>query len=171
MSNIVFDEWLQTTGQKCNAVIQAVVGTTTAQLSSASESWVNTNLFVAITPESVNSSILILVNDLAITNTPTNYYESGFTYGIWRDGVTDPLTAGVYVAWTGQASTYPKGKTSGIHMIAFDKPATTSAVTYRTKIACDIPSSTVYAHRITPYNSTPGSLIGVPQIIALEIQT
>lgn len=150
------------------SIIQVVSSATSTQVSTSSLDWQNSNLSVSITPLFSSSRILILVNDRARGDTPSNYHECWFEYGIFRDGVSTALSE-LVVGWGTSPTTYNKFAYENVNMKFLDSPNTTNSVTYRTRFKTDIiTSGTTYVHSNAVYT---GSIEGVCQIIAMEIMT
>ena len=105
-------------------VLQVVKGATSALFSTTSSSLVNSNVTVTITPSSASSIILLSYNAW--------YYRSGSGSGdgsisnrdITRDGTT------IFSAFGGISRS-----TEADNGFIYDAPSTTSAVTYRLRIA------------------------------------
>jgi len=113
-----------TNGGGFGKVLQVVKGATSALFSTTSSSLVNSNVTVTITPSSASSIILLSYNAW--------YYRSGSGSGdgsisnrdITRDGTT------IFSAFGGISRS-----TEADNGFIYDAPSTTSAVTYRLRIA------------------------------------
>jgi hypothetical protein len=148
-------------------VLQVISSSTSTQASTTSLDWQNSNLAVTITPSSTSSRILVLVNDRGRNETPGNYHECWFEYGLFKDGVSTALSE-IVVGWGSSPTTYGKLAYENLNLSYIDSPNTTSAVTYRTKFKQDINGAGTpsYVHQNATYS---GSIEGVCQIIAMEI--
>lgn len=106
-------------------VLQVVYGSTATQITSASNTPVDTTLTATITPQSANSKVLVCVEQnglLKITN------DTSMTLNLFR-GATNIGNIGAQIAVTGSGATNGVGG-AGIQVL--DEPATTSATTYKT---------------------------------------
>lgn len=106
-------------------VLQVVYGSTATQITSASNTPVDTTLTATITPQSASSKVLVCVEQnglLKITN------DTSMTLNLFR-GATNIGNIGAQIAVTGSGATNGVGG-AGIQVL--DEPATTSATTYKT---------------------------------------
>ena len=112
-------------------VLQVVQGTTTTNTSSSSSAYADTTLEATITPTLATSKILVLVAQNGLKKNSGDA-SNGVNLRLFRDA-------------TAIASTYNAGE-NGVNqrqvigsgtIIKLDEPATTSAITYKTKFAND----------------------------------
>jgi len=118
---------LTTTSPKAGNVLQVVQGTIATPLSTASTSYVTTNLTVSITPTSASSKILVITTSCL---RKTNSNSLGVSAAIFRDSTN------VYTGVTNQFySNVSSGEPSGVVTLNYlDSPATTSAISYSLRI-------------------------------------
>ena len=107
------------------SVLQVVQGTTLTPTTTASTSYVQTNLTASITPKSATSKIMILVSSAVYFNNTGGY---GF-YTVYRNNTTNLGTGGVS-GLANASCPYQANTDVQINMMTFDTPATTSATTY-----------------------------------------
>lgn len=150
------------------SVIQVVSSQTNSSIETSSLNWVNTNLSVSITPQFNTSRILIIVADTTRSQGAPNYHEQWSEYGIFRDGISTALKQ-VMTGWGSSPTTFGKVAYGNVSTSYLDSPSTTSQITYRTKMRCDIVggSQSMAAHMYSSYYG--GNIEGVSQIIAMEI--
>ena len=107
-------------------MLQVVYGTVTAEVSSSSTTFINTNLTATITPSAVTSKVLVLVNQNGMTKSDGNtgnrldieLLRGATEIGKANDmGYTDQLKPNVMQTYS---------------ISVLDEPATTSATTYKT---------------------------------------
>lgn len=107
-------------------VLQVVYGTTNTQLTSASNTPVDTGITATITPQSATSKVLVCVEQnglLKITN------DTSITINLFR-GATNIGRIGTQICATGSGAVNGVG---GNGIMVLDEPATTSATTYKTQ--------------------------------------
>ena len=106
-------------------ILQVVYGTTATQVTSATNTPVDTGLTATITPQSTTSKILVSVQQnglLKITN------DTSMELNLFRGG-TLIANIGAQIGVTGSGATNGVGG-AGVQIL--DEPATTSATTYKT---------------------------------------
>ena len=117
-------------------VLQVVYGSTASQITSASNTPVDTTLTATITPQSASNKVLVCVEQnglLKITN------DTWIVLDTFR-GATNIGNIGAQICVTGSGATNGVGG-SGIQIL--DSPATTSATTYKTQFYSGNNSATV----------------------------
>lgn len=137
------------------AVLQVVSGSTSSSVTNNSSTWASTGLSVPITPSSVNSKILLLVN-LPFQNGSNNYVYNEFQ--LMRNG------AQVYYTKSGNSVNAYVVQLHVFHFSYLDSPNTTSALTFTLNFRTSS-SAGEYGGEI--FN--PGASANAPQIIAMEI--
>ena len=108
-------------------VLQVVYGSTTTETTSSSSTFADTTLTATITPSSVSSKVMVLVNQngcLKFTN------DTYLGLKLFR-GATDIATFGGQAGATGSGAFNAVGSVS---IGLLDTPATTSATTYKTQL-------------------------------------
>jgi hypothetical protein len=110
------------------AVLQVVNATYSTQVSSSSSTYADTGLTATITPSSTSSKILIIV-DQADVYKATN--DTSCRIQLQRNG-TLITQFSLYSSGTGTSATNVNGSVGTNYL---DSPATTSAVTYKTRFA------------------------------------
>lgn len=121
-------------------VIQIVTGYTATGVTNSSTTQVDTGLSATITPKSANSKILVVVNQSVWKS--SGAAENQFNLFLYRDS-TQITTLGLNILATGSAVAQ-----TGIASNSWlDSPATTSAVTYKTKFSNYVASSSVVAQQ------------------------
>jgi hypothetical protein len=133
-------------------VLQVVQDEETTGVSSSTATYVDTGLSVTITPSSVSSKVLILVNGTC-TKTDGNQ-NTLLNIRLQRDATTAQQLTG-YHFYTYSTALRFRGMFNGAYL---DSPATTSAITYKIQInaggnhssvtACDSGTSTIIAMEI-----------------------
>ena len=127
------------------AILQVVRATDTTSRSTTSTSAVDvTGMSVTITPQKSDSAILIIVSVQAYSEATA---DSNGSYLFITDASDNLISGGEQTV----AATYLTGYTGGgtrrirgsTQIIAYATPATTSAVTYKLRMAVDTPSTTV----------------------------
>ena len=137
-------------------IVQIVTGSTSTEVTSASTTFVDTNLTATITPTSASNSILIVVTHQECMKTSANS-QNRIKMRLMRDAssiqtiATDFLFTNTALFLFGSLSTQ-----------FLDSPATTSATTYKTQFANNNASSAVSVQDdnagqsfITLYEVTP----------------
>ena len=130
-------------------VIQAVTTTTQA---STTTTEADTNLTATITPSSTNSRILVVTSQpIRVDNLAnTGYHEYAGIVSLYR-GATLLADHG-----TGGEENEPGGHMSYSHSSFnyLDSPATTSPVTYKTRMRTTVTPFTIYAQNTKNYTGT-----------------
>lgn len=115
-------------------ILQVVEGTTTTQaLSSTYGTFFDTTLTATITPSSASSKILIIATQAGLYLSPGTSGAASINFVLQR-GTSTTLTQAQY-ALTNNANTSQVQFGQYIPMVKLDSPATTSAVTYKTRMA------------------------------------
>ncbi len=128
-------KWAAASGGK---ILQLVQDSSTTQESTTSESYVDTDLSIAITPTSASSTILVVAQISAnCTKSSTTEVES--LYNIVR---TSTEIGNARLRLT--AGSANLALSSSIALIKLDSPATTSAVTYKVQFKSNGLSTTTY---------------------------
>ena len=118
-------------------VLQVVMGTTTTEVSSSSNTYADTGLTATITPSSTSSKILVLVA------------QNGFDKDVNDTGADlILLRSATQISFFAQAAGYTNSATGhnavgGIAINYLDSPATTSATTYKTQYRSNANNSRV----------------------------
>ena len=146
------------------AVLQVVNGTTTTQASTTTTE-IDTNLTATITPTSATSKILVLTSQpIRVDNVAnTGYHEYAGIVSLYRGG-TILMDHG-----TGGEENEPGYHMSYSHSSFnhLDSPATTSAVTYKTRMRTTVTPFTIYAQNTKNYTGTLSAPLG--SITLMEI--
>ena len=127
------------------SVLQVVQGSTNTQISTASTSFVTTNLSASITPSSSTSKILVLMSmgDVGAQNAGSGVNGAGFT--LYKNGSNITSNLANQISYNSISSS---GLTIGGFSSAYlDSPATTSATTYTVYMRTAGASSTMYIFR------------------------
>jgi hypothetical protein len=124
-------------------ILQVVSATTSASASSATATFVDSNLTVTITPQSATSKIFIAINQ-------SGYHDSAGGFSAIR------LVRGATVLQTQLDPIQTSGGPiiGNLSFMYLDSPATTSATTYKTQIALRAGGGTFYAQ----VNSNPANI-------------
>lgn len=135
-------------------ILQVVSASTTTQVASTSATYADSTLTASITPQSTSSKILVVYSQ--------NVYSNGSGTGAGVELVRNLPSANTVLQTTvdityGNAS----GTLGQFTFIYLDSPATTSALTYKTRLNRSIGASTVYAQA----NTTSGE----SNIILMEV--
>ena len=109
------------------SVLQVVNTSTTAQQSTTSTSWVDTNLSLSITPSATTSKIQI---QYSFQNVYLTVAGAGCSFRILRDTTSLFTPAGGFAMWNGTGIGYWQ-----YGDIALDSPSTTSSVTYKIQVS------------------------------------
>jgi hypothetical protein len=142
---LIKDGKILSSGLPVGSVLQVVQGTTNTQVSTSGTSYVDTNLSASITPTSSSSKILVLVSQ-------TFGVRRNDPYAAGRLGITRNSTVLHFVVWDREfTATRNEFLASPSSISVLDSPATTSAVTYKTQIACvhGVSSEEVFANTRT----------------------
>lgn len=109
-------------------ILQVISASTTSQTSSTSGTYVNTGLSASITPQSISSKILVIVDGLGFSSAAATELNIRLT----RDQPSAPTV----LATTPGAVYSSAGAVTGRYgFTVTDSPASTSALTYRTQLA------------------------------------
>ena len=133
------------TNKTAGTVLQVVQGSTNTQISTASTSFVTTNLSASITPSSSTSKILVLMSmgDVGAQNAGSGVNGAGFT--LYKNGSNITSNLANQISYNSISSS---GLTIGGFSSAYlDSPATTSATTYTVYMRTAGASSTMYIFR------------------------
>ena len=150
MSTLRFNTWQNTGGTEVanstlgtGKILQVVNATQSTQVSTTSTSFVSANLSATITPSSSSSKILVVCQfSLASRITTGTGGNTGSSAQIDRDGTGLAITT-LERAGSSTSVTELRAPASLIYL---DSPATTSAVTYNTKIRSQNSGYTTIAH-------------------------
>ena len=107
-------------------VLQVVTGTTAEPVTNSTTTPEDTKLTQTITPTSTSSKVLVLVNHTECYKSAGNA-ETSMRLKLYRDAVS--IGGTVSQLYTGTAIVL----VSNVNITVLDSPATTSAVTYKTK--------------------------------------
>lgn len=131
-------KWATPTGSTTGTILQVVTGTYATSTSSSSTTLVDTGLTATITPSSVNSKILVIATQNGCSKTAGNLNNS-LTLRLVRGAtlLNQVTTGGMY---TGTTLLF---QCMSFNMFAYDSPATTSAITYKTQFSNDNASASV----------------------------
>lgn len=110
-------------------VLQVVMGSTTTSTASTSTTLADTALSATITPTSATSKVLVLVSQNGIRKDP-GHVDNG-VYVVLARGTTTIAQLSSLAGWNYSSSYNHVGGVSGAYL---DTPATTSAITYRTRM-------------------------------------
>jgi hypothetical protein len=124
-------------------ILQVVSATTSTETSANSTTFVDSNLTATITPQSTTSKIFVMVNQSLFLNTAG---DSG-SFRLVRGATT--LQTHISVVFSGAGSVVG----AGVFMY-LDSPSTTSATTYKTQIARNSGSGSIFAN----INSNPANI-------------
>ena len=137
-----------TTQNSGGKVLQVVNATTSTETSSATNSFIDTNLTATITPLFSTSKILVIVNQCGLEKASNN---TGVVLKLVRNSTT-LINIEAWAAGTNDTSLNVAGG-SGCNYL--DSPATTSATTYKTQFCSHENNSIVYCqYGNTPYATT-----------------
>ena len=117
-------------------VLQVVNATYATEVSSSTNSWIDTGLTATITPKFATSKILVIVNQAGCLKTASNTYLQVM---LLRDS-TEIFQLCSYGGSNSATTENSFGNVGGSY---FDSPSTTSAVTYKTKFRSGANSSNV----------------------------
>jgi len=138
-------------------IVQIVTGNTSTEATSATTTFVDTNLTATITPTSASNNILVVVTQQGGVKTSGNA-NNGINIRLVRDSTTIQ-TFGKSIGFTG---TTLSNYVSTISTQYLDSPATASATTYKTQFANDTTATGVRVQDagntqswITLYEVTP----------------
>lgn len=109
-------------------VLQVVQGTTTTNISMSSTTQTDTGLSASITPTSASNKILVLVHQNGLVKQPGNASNDIGIY-LYRDS-TQISKVVAYAGYTGSDGNIYGETVSTAYL---DSPASTSAITYKTK--------------------------------------
>jgi len=109
-------------------VLQVVYGNTTTRVSSSSATYGDTSLSATITPTSVTSKILVIVDQNGVEK---ELGDTGVGIRLFRNTTLLAEFASL-AAYTFSTATNNAGSVSGTYL---DNPATTSATTYKTQFS------------------------------------
>jgi hypothetical protein len=139
MSTMKFNKWQSVDGVTRNAVLQVVTKEVTTTTSTTSETFVDaTDMFLAITPTSATSKILVtFIPHFHVGRTSSGNY---FGYQVLRDSTT------VFTPWVNNATGFlgvgfnSAGATNMNNRLFstiqfLDSPSTTNLITYKLQIA------------------------------------
>jgi hypothetical protein len=116
-------------------VLQVVMGTTQSRTATSSQTFVDTNCTVNITPSSSSSKIFITAhNQLYAANNPTNRVALGLKRDstlIWVPAADTNTPPKYYSYYTSDGANY----TLPVAITYLDSPSTTSQITYKQAIA------------------------------------
>jgi hypothetical protein len=138
---------VETTGLKWVApagggkVLQVVYAETSTFTNSSSATFADTALTATITPASASNTILVIVTQNGSGKDNVNA-ATGLNLRLMR-GATAIQTFGKAVGYTGAAVANYIGSVATIYQ---DSPATTSATTYKTQLASENATSTVFVN-------------------------
>lgn len=129
------------------SVLQVVQASTTTNVTTASTSYVDSNLTGTITPKFATSKILVTISqsvgkqDSATASVLLNLVKNGSTV----------TSIAAYLGYTGISTPF-YGTTCAYQYL--DSPATTSALTYKTQVACN----TAGGSALTQPNNSPSTI-------------
>lgn len=118
-------------------VVQVVMGTATAMVSSSSTTYADTGLTATITPTSSSSKILVLVTQSGCWKSSANAGN-----GLSLQLVT-PSTAWIFASDVGYTATAVENLIGSCSFNYLDSPATTAACTYKTQFRQRIAAASV----------------------------
>ena len=129
-----------------HAVIQVVTASTTTEVSTASASFIDTNLQATITPTSSSNKILVLIDAPfhVIRNPGTS---NSFHIKVLRDSteITDATTdGGSHLSGIGSGAISSNSSAGSIVKIILDSPSSTSSLTYKLQMGGAFSTNTVY---------------------------
>jgi hypothetical protein len=107
-------------------VLQVVYGTVTAEVSSSTNTFIDTNLTATITPSSASSKVLVLVNQNGMTKSDANTgnrLDIELLRGATEIGKANDM---------GYSNSLDPSVMQTYSISVLDEPATTSATTYKT---------------------------------------
>jgi hypothetical protein len=137
--------WAAPTGK----ILQIVAGSTTTSTSSSSSSYADTSLTASITPSSISSKVLVILNQASLARI-TNI--TGVNLKLFR-GATELAFFQQEAAYLSTGATTSISGGAGIAYL--DTPATISSVTYKTQFASQNNNSSV----IVQYGSAMSTII------------
>jgi hypothetical protein len=148
-------------------VLQVVQGTLTGQVSSTTNSYIDTGLSVSITPSAITSKILIFatISSVQKDSPISGAVNCGAKFKLLR-GSTNIFQATEWAAGNGM---YTTGSVSGqqnvgtVSLNILDEPATTSSTTYKVQFGNYVNTTGVY---INTYNTSDNI---ISTIVAMEI--
>ena len=132
------DTGVPASGMPTGSVIQTVTATTSSQVSSSNNTYVDTNLTASITPTSSTSKILVFINQNGLRKTVASA-DNSLGLRLIR-GSTNISTVAIDSFYSGTALGI-QGQTLSTSFL--DSPATTSSTTYKTQFACNSGTGTV----------------------------
>ena len=135
-------------------VLQVVEGSTTTTASNSTTTFATTNLSASITPSSVSSKVLVLVNQAGCGKNATSN-DNELVVRLLK-GAT--VLASHFAGYTGSAI-YNIVGTVGFNYL--DSPSTTSSITYSTEFKNNTASSAVFVQGSSSYSSIILMEIGV----------
>jgi len=171
MSIAKFNKWQSVDGVTRNAVLQVVSKEVTTETSTTSESFVDaTDMFLAITPTSATSKILINFNFQIIALRSTTS-AALVAYRLLRgtEVIFDPTMnngVGNYVVGIGVGGATSTNCRGSQTMQLLDDPATTNEITYKMQV-CVYDSASGGSLRVNETGATSGNAISV--ITLMEI--
>jgi hypothetical protein len=118
-------------------VLQVVNATYSTQTSSSTDTYADTGLTASITPSSVSSNVLVIVNQAGCMKETNNTY---LRLRLLR-GATGIADFEQYGGFTGSVDTSSFGACS---VTILDSPSTTSATTYKTQMMSNNNNAAVY---------------------------
>jgi hypothetical protein len=127
-----------TTQASAGCILQVVSATTSTNVSSSTNTYVDTTLTGTITPKFATSKILVLVNQNGVGRNGSSIAED-MKIKLVRNS-TDIAGMYQYAMYTGTALPFRGGTYSLSYL---DSPATTSATTYKTQFAAAENAGTV----------------------------
>jgi hypothetical protein len=107
-------------------VLQVVEGSTATQVTSATNTEIDTGLTASITPQSASSKILVCIQQNGLLKITS---DTSITLNLYR-GATLISVIGAQIGVTGSVATNGVG---GSGIMVLDSPATTSSTTYKTR--------------------------------------
>jgi hypothetical protein len=113
-------------------VLQVVYGSTTTEVSSTSNSFVDTTLTATITPSSSASKVLVFVNQAGVWKSSSSA-SAQTAMRLMRDGST-VLNYARDLGYSGSTLEMVSAQSTGY----LDSPATTSAVVYKTQFCASL---------------------------------
>ena len=125
-------------------VLQIVSATYSTSKTVSSTSWDDTGLSASITPSATNSKILVLVSQPTDIGLTSGDADLGGGTRLLRDSTTifgDASASGPYSAYLNTSTSVLLAYYYYANFSYLDSPATTSATTYKTQIACNAATS------------------------------
>jgi hypothetical protein len=117
-------------------VLQVVTATYATETDTSSTSYADTGLSASITPSSVSSKILVLVNQTGLTKSTS---DNGGKIQLLRNSTSLIMFENDF----GRTASTALNIVGGTGTNYLDSPATTSATTYKTQFACSVVASAV----------------------------